>query len=105
MNVFAAASDYMQRYLGAEKDRDQFELEPLFLLPRVSATGEANNLTAQSSPASHLEQPSPTKKSWSSALVECSKKQSIALAPRAIVKLSQQFFHMFNPALFPRKPP
>lgn len=105
MNDFAAARYYMQRYLGAKKDSDQFELEPLFLFPRVRATDEANDPSARSSPASHLEQPHQTKKSFASAPVECSKKQSVALAPRAIVKLSQQFFHMFNPALFPRKPP
>lgn len=95
----------MQRYLGSEKERDQFELEPLFPLPRVSAIDEAINPSTQSSPASHFEQSSQTKKSFASALVEFSKKQAVALAPRAIVMLSQQFFHMFNPVLFPHKPP
>nr|XP_043619049.1 uncharacterized protein LOC122590939 [Erigeron canadensis] len=44
-------------------------------------------------------------KSKAAALVERSKKQSVALVPKEIAKLTLRFFPLFNPALFPHKPP
>lgn len=46
-----------------------------------------------------------SKKTIAAALVERSKKQSIALVPKEIAKLARRFFPLFNPALFPHKPP
>ncbi|KAI3716892.1 hypothetical protein L1987_68106 [Smallanthus sonchifolius] len=46
-----------------------------------------------------------SKKTIAAALVERSKNQSIALVPKDIAKLALRFFPLFNPALFPHKPP
>lgn len=47
----------------------------------------------------------PTKKTLAAALVERTKKQSIALVPKEIARLARRFLPLFNPALFPHKPP
>ncbi|KAK9059067.1 hypothetical protein SSX86_021686 [Deinandra increscens subsp. villosa] len=46
-----------------------------------------------------------SKKTIAAALVERCKNQSIALVPKDIAKLALRFFPLFNPALFPHKPP
>lgn len=46
-----------------------------------------------------------SKKTIAGALVERSQKQSIALVPKEIARLALRFFPLFNPALFPHKPP
>lgn len=45
------------------------------------------------------------KKTMASALVERAKMQSVALVPKEISKLAQRFYPLFNPALYPHKPP
>ncbi|CAA6653925.1 unnamed protein product [Spirodela intermedia] len=45
------------------------------------------------------------KKSLAATLVERTKKQSIALVPSDIASLAQTFHTLFNPLLFPHKPP
>lgn len=47
----------------------------------------------------------PPKKTLAASIVESTKKQSIALVPKNISKLAQRFVPLFNPALFPHKPP
>ncbi|XP_071731393.1 uncharacterized protein [Rutidosis leptorrhynchoides] len=46
-----------------------------------------------------------SKKTLAATLVERCKKQSIALVPKEIANLALRFFSLFNPALFPHKPP
>lgn len=81
------------------------EKEPLFPLPDsrlydVSGTSSSASNVVPSSPSQQT-----PKKSLAATIVESTKKQSVALVPRAISKLAQRFFPLFNPALFPHKPP
>ncbi|KAK6148209.1 hypothetical protein DH2020_019121 [Rehmannia glutinosa] len=45
------------------------------------------------------------KKTMAATLLEKAKNQSVALVPKEIAKLAQRFWVLFNPALYPRKPP
>ncbi|KAK6123629.1 hypothetical protein DH2020_042628 [Rehmannia glutinosa] len=45
------------------------------------------------------------KKTMAATLLEKAKNQSVALVPKEIAKLAQRFWPLFNPALYPRKPP
>ena len=90
---------------------DRFEREPLFPLPAYHLVAQANSeglsrtsLPANSGMPSSLSQ-QPPKKTLATTLVESTKKQSVALVPRDIKNLAQIFFPLFNPALFPHKPP
>ncbi|KAG0452409.1 hypothetical protein HPP92_025073 [Vanilla planifolia] len=76
-----------------------FDKGTSFALP-VSAS--LSNTMTTVSPASCQPQP---KKSLAATLVESTMKQSAALVPADISKSAQRFFHLFNPALFPHKPP
>ncbi|XP_035545499.1 uncharacterized protein LOC108982101 isoform X2 [Juglans regia] len=49
--------------------------------------------------------PVPPKKTLAAALVESTKRQSVASVPKEIAKLAQRFFPFFNPSLFSHKPP
>lgn len=88
-----------------------FEKEPLFPFPFISfvqADAEASKertLSSANTTSSPCEQPQPQKKSSAAALVESTKKQSVALVPKDFSKLAQRFFPLFNPSLFPHKPP
>ncbi|KAL5578841.1 hypothetical protein UlMin_011283 [Ulmus minor] len=88
-----------------------FEREPLFPLPGLpvfaSAKCEVSNRTSPTAMSTVSSSPSkyPPKKTLAATLVESTKKQSVALVPREIANLCQRFFPMFNPALFPHKPP
>lgn len=108
--------EFNQRRVGsAYVGTSHFEREPLFPLPHITAPGdEANNDVAQGPPSTglHVDPSNLTgqvqhqpKKSLAATLVESTKKQSVALVPREIVKLAQRFFPLFNSALFPHKPP
>ena len=77
----------------------RLEKEPLFLLPGFPPVPQAHS-EVSSSPGQQ-----PQKKTLAATIVESTKKQSIALVPRDITKLSQRFFPLFNPALFPHKAP
>ena len=89
----------------------RFEREALFPLPGFPFVSQANSevLSRTSSTAINTVSTSlsqqPRKKTLAATLVESTKKQSIALVPKDIVKLSQRFLPLFNPALFPHKPP
>lgn len=86
------------------------EREPLFPLPNVPLCAQANCEVASGMgssavnvvPSSHSQ---PPKKSLATTIVESTKKGSVALVPREIANLAQRFFPLFNPALFPHKPP
>ncbi|KAM1460060.1 hypothetical protein ACFX2I_036918 [Malus domestica] len=54
-------------------------------------------------PSSSRQQP--PKNSLAATVVESTTKQSLALVPKDVSKLAQRFFHLFNPALFPYRPP
>lgn len=58
---------------------------------------------ANTVPSSPSQQP--PKKTLAASIVESVKKQSVALVPKDISKLAQRFFQLFNPTLFPHKPP
>ena len=89
----------------------QSEREPLFPLDNPSsseANGEVLRGTTardtQTVPFSPISD-QPPKKTLAAAIVERTKKQSVAPVPKEIAKLAQRFFPLFNPALFPHKPP
>ncbi|KAG0452414.1 hypothetical protein HPP92_025078 [Vanilla planifolia] len=90
---------HRQSYLETGSVKSHLTKEPLFALP-VSAS--LSNTMTTVSPASCQPQP---KKSLAATLVESTMKQSAALVPADISKSAQRFFHLFNPALFPHKPP
>lgn len=77
----------------------RLEKEPLFPLSGFPPVPQAHS-EVSSSPGQQ-----PQKKTLAATIVESTKKQSIALVPRDITKLSQRFFPLFNPALFPHKAP
>ncbi|PKI79049.1 hypothetical protein CRG98_000530 [Punica granatum] len=86
------------------------EREPLFLLPNFLSAAQVNGDGVRGElPADVNKGPSsssqPYKKSLAAALVETTKKQSVALVPKEVAKLAQKFFPLFNQALFPHKPP
>ncbi|PPR86019.1 hypothetical protein GOBAR_AA34676 [Gossypium barbadense] len=108
-DVYSAVQEHRQRHL--ESSTTQYEKAPLLPLPCSSSMMEANNETSRSSaspvgclgPSSVCQHPA--KKTLAATLVEKTKKQSVALVPKEIAKLAQRFFPLFNPALFPHKPP
>ncbi|MFQ6644549.1 hypothetical protein Gotur_019448 [Gossypium turneri] len=108
-DVYSAVQEHRQRHL--ESSTTQYEKAPLFPLPCSPSMMEANNEASRSSssPVGCLGPPSvcqpPAKKTLAATLVEKTKKQSVALVPKEIAKLAQRFFPLFNPALFPHKPP
>ncbi|XP_073035927.1 uncharacterized protein [Primulina eburnea] len=110
-DVYSAVHAY-ERYqidLGFES---RFEKEPLFPLSNSSVSAETDgqgdirfnplNSIATHSSLTSYKMP---KKTMAATLVEKAKKQSVALVPKEIAKLAQRFFPLFNPALYPHKPP
>ncbi|PQQ03619.1 hypothetical protein Pyn_03471 [Prunus yedoensis var. nudiflora] len=108
--VDTAIQENRRCYVETSSDT-RLEKEPLFPLPNfplcVQANFEAVSGTGSSvsnvAPSSSSQQP--PKKSLAATIVESTKKQSVAIVPREISKLAQIFFPLFNPALFPHKPP
>ncbi|KAG6778538.1 hypothetical protein POTOM_014875 [Populus tomentosa] len=102
--------EYRQRFLNSSSETWN-EKEPLFYFPRFPLLGEANgevmrgniHPAANTVPSSPGQQP--PKKTLAASIVESTKKQSIALVPKNISKLAQRLVPLFNPALFPHKPP
>ena len=81
---------------------------PFLVSSHLLKSGEVSRGTMP--PATNMELVSssshqPPKKTLAAALVESTKKQSVALVHKEIVKLAQKFFPLFNSALFPHKPP
>ena len=90
----------------------RFDREPLFPFPSFQSLAEASGEVSRGTmpPATNMELVSssshqPPKKTLAATLVESTKKQSVALVHKEIVKLAQKFFPLFNSALFPHKPP
>ncbi|OMO76799.1 hypothetical protein CCACVL1_15405 [Corchorus capsularis] len=105
--VYSAVQESRQRQLE-NSCGTQYEKEPLFPFPCFLSEVEANNETLKESASdtvpSSVCQP-PPKKTLAATLVEKTKKQSVAVVPKEIAKLAQRFLPLFNPALFPHKPP
>nr|TKR83432.1 hypothetical protein D5086_0000267330 [Populus alba] len=107
---YPAVWEYRQRFLNSSSETWN-EKEPLFYFPRFPLLGEANGEVmrgnippaANTVPSSPGQQP--PKKTLAASIVESTKKQSIALVPKNISKLAQRLVPLFNPALFPHKPP
>ncbi|KAI3525202.1 hypothetical protein L1887_03877 [Cichorium endivia] len=76
--------------------------ECLFPFNNFPPEGDLEDPSTVSSSASNDQK---SKKTIAGALVERSQKQSIALVPKEIARLALRFFPLFNPALFPHKPP
>ncbi|XP_040363250.1 uncharacterized protein LOC112202139 isoform X1 [Rosa chinensis] len=85
------------------------EKEPLFPLPNFPSCAQACEVVSGMGSSAVNVVPSspsqPPKKSLATAIVESTKKRSSALVPREIANLAQRFYPLFNPALYPHKPP
>lgn len=105
---FTASQEFRKRYIESGCEFS-FEKEPLF--PFSSSFTEASTGVSSGtipgavravSTSPGQQQP---KKTLAAMLVE-STKQSSALVPKEVAKLTQRFFSdVFNPELFPHKPP
>ncbi|VFQ92891.1 unnamed protein product [Cuscuta campestris] len=92
----SVAQECQRRQLGATCDVSA-EKVPLFPACDTQLSAEADHPALLPSPIS--------KKTLAASLVERAKKQSIALVPKEIAKLAKQFYPLFNPVLYPHKPP
>ncbi|KAJ4954889.1 hypothetical protein NE237_011672 [Protea cynaroides] len=106
--VSTAVKKYQQRHVEGVC-ASSFEKEPLFPHPTLPPLAEANSevLRGATPQGPHTSSPGSQqpKKTLAATLVESTKKQSVALVQKDIVKLVQRFFPLFNSALFPHKPP
>ncbi|XP_071921604.1 uncharacterized protein [Coffea arabica] len=102
--------EYHRRQVGLTCDT-RSEREPLFPLSCFPASEPCDQiLRGADSPTLSVAHLSPKsdrtpKKTMASALVERAKKQSVALVPKEIAEIAQRFYPLFNPALYPHKPP
>lgn len=107
-DVHYAIQECRNRYLKSGCDMHA-EKEPLF--PCFPSLTSATNEVSSGTPfaAVNVVSTSPgqqqPKKTLAAMLVESTMKQSIALVPKEIAGLARRFLPMFNPALFPHKPP
>jgi hypothetical protein len=105
-----AVVKYRRSHTDGTADKTSFRKEPLFPSPLLVTGNDANNASqdgsnndSTASPASPGQlQP---KKSLAATLVESTKKESVALVPSDIARLTQRFYPLFNFSLFPHKPP
>ncbi|MCD7466311.1 Homeodomain-like super protein [Datura stramonium] len=104
-DVSHVVQDYQCRQLGGLNDSCS-EKEPLFPLQNIHFTAEPDG---RASLYSNIGPPSSSfrksKKTMAAVLVEKAKKQAVAPVPNEIAKLAQRFYPLFNPALYPHKPP
>ncbi|KAF3451721.1 hypothetical protein FNV43_RR07817 [Rhamnella rubrinervis] len=109
-DVETAVQESRRRHVETSCDT-RFERAPLFPLPGFPSAAQSKCEVSSRTSSSAVNTISPSsnhplpKKTLAATLVESTKKQSVALVPREIAKLSQRFFPLFNPALFPHKPP
>ncbi|KAG6639015.1 hypothetical protein CIPAW_10G071100 [Carya illinoinensis] len=109
-DVNTAVQDHRQRQVKSGSEAP-FVREPMFTLPCFPSYPEANCEVLSGPAVSAVKtvpsspNPVPPKKTLAAALVESTKRQSVALVPKEIAKLAQRFFPFFNPSLFPHKPP
>ncbi|XP_070033545.1 uncharacterized protein [Nicotiana tomentosiformis] len=105
-DVSHAMQDYQHRQLGGMDDICS-EKEPLFPVQSIHFTAEPDG---QASLYSNIVPPPSSsfrtsKKTMAAVLVEKAKKQAATPVPKEIAKLAQRFYPLFNPALYPHKPP
>ncbi|CAN4099199.1 unnamed protein product [Withania somnifera] len=83
------------------------EKSPLFPVQNIHFTAEPDGRASSYSNTVPLSSSSlqKSKKTLAAALVEKAKKQAVAPVPNEIAKLAQRFYPLFNPALYPHKPP
>ncbi|BFI23363.1 hypothetical protein MPTK2_1g01390 [Marchantia polymorpha subsp. ruderalis] len=109
------AEEYTQRHVESGAYHSECEREPLFMISiSDQREGDARkNLKARPSSLSfHFKESLPVsapripiKKTMAAALVESTKKESLALVPKDVANAVQRFLPFFNEALFPHKPP
>nr|GME21676.1 protein argonaute 1B [Ipomoea batatas] len=105
-DVLSVAQEYQRQPLGATNDV-RAEKIPLFPACNIQQSAETD-CHAPSSSSVDLTSSSNVqiaKKTLAASLVERAKKESIALVPKEIAKLAQQFYPLFNPTLYPHKAP
>ncbi|KAL4563044.1 hypothetical protein LXL04_027075 [Taraxacum kok-saghyz] len=78
--------------------------ECLFPFGNFSYVGDSDQQPSTTAGSSRSNEPR-AKKTIAATAVEKSRMQSIAFVPKEIARLALQFFPLFNPALFPHKPP
>lgn len=107
-DVSSAVQEYKGRHVGETCDTC-FDKEPLFPFQSLLSSAGVNDEVSRGSQALNLMLSSQSdqgpRKTLAGTLVERTKKQSVAPVPKNIAKLAQVFFPLFNPALFPHKPP
>ncbi|KAK4719588.1 hypothetical protein R3W88_017926 [Solanum pinnatisectum] len=105
-DVSHAVQDYQCRQVGGLNDSCS-EKKPLFPVQNIHFTAEPDGRASLYSnvvpPSSSISRKS--KKTLAAVLVEKAKQQAVASVPNEIAKLAQRFYPLFNPALYPHKPP
>ncbi|KAI3710488.1 hypothetical protein L2E82_40271 [Cichorium intybus] len=99
-DVSNAVHEHQRRQLEVTYEAT-VDKECLFPFSNFPPEGDSDPSTVSSSASNDQK----SKKTIAGALVERSQKQSIALVPKEIARLALRFFPLFNPALFPHKPP
>lgn len=81
--------------------------EPLFSVHSSPCSAESDGLgeIENTHPDSRGMLSSSSKMTMAATLLEKAKNQPVALVPKEIAELSQRFWPLFNPALYPHKPP
>ncbi|XP_021754817.1 uncharacterized protein LOC110720124 [Chenopodium quinoa] len=106
-DVSKAVREHQRRCV--ETTNTFLEKQPLFPLAIQSSPEVDHNVSKGDGPSSNTCEVSPSnkgpKKTLAATLVESTKKQPVALVPQQITKLALPFYSLFNPALFPHKPP
>lgn len=99
--------DYQCRQVGGLIDSYSEKKPPLFPVQNIHFTAEPDGRASLYSnvvpPSSSISRKS--KKTLAAVLVEKAKQQAVASVPNEIAKLAQRFYPLFNPALYPHKPP
>ncbi|KAM3374519.1 putative protein isoform X1 [Capsicum galapagoense] len=103
-DVSHAVRDYQCRQLGGLND-NCLEKEPLFPVQNIHFTDEPDDHASLYSNVRSSSSSRKSKKTMAAVLVEKAKKQAVAPVPNEIAKLAQRFYPLFNPALYPHKPP
>ncbi|KAG6541685.1 hypothetical protein Mapa_016950 [Marchantia paleacea] len=109
------AEDYTQRHVESGAYHSECEREPLFMISisdQREGDARRNSKARPSSLSFHFKESLPVsapripiKKTMAAALVESTKKESLALVPKDVASAVQRFLPFFNEALFPHKPP
>lgn len=104
--VLIVVQEYHRRQVGQSCDTLP-EKEPLFPLNKLLGATEPCDQALRNTacPTSTSDNDQAPKRTMASTLVEKAKKQSVALVPKEIAQLAWRFYPLFNPTLYPHKPP